>query len=101
MPTLPACAKPISGRVFLTAERRLSSISCTKVSRVVPVAAKAFATDSVEGQRVRPSGVMRFDLLKVVEPGLPGEAGWGEPGNGGEAVEGRPDLGVGQHWKDP
>ena len=33
---------------------------------VVPVAANAFATDSVEGQRVRPSGVMRFDLLKVV-----------------------------------
>ena len=33
---------------------------------VVPVAASALATDSVEGQRGRPSGVMRFDLLKVV-----------------------------------
>ena len=26
----------------------------------------AFATDSVDGQRGRPSGVMRFDLLNVV-----------------------------------
>src|SRR2546423_15538643 len=33
---------------------------------VVPVADNAFATDSVEGQRARPSRVMRFDLLKVV-----------------------------------
>src|SRR6202011_2616301 len=30
------------------------------------VAASALATDSVEGQRSRPSGVMRLDLLKVV-----------------------------------
>src|SRR5437762_12879074 len=41
-------------------------MSCTKVSMLVPVAASDFATDSVEGQRGRPSGVMRFDLLKVV-----------------------------------
>src|SRR5262245_39237677 len=34
-----------------------------------------------------------------VEPGLSGEAGRGEPCNGGEAVEGRPDLRVGQHRK--
>src|SRR5687767_866268 len=33
---------------------------------VVPVAVSALATDSVDGQRGRPSGVMRFDLLKVV-----------------------------------
>src|SRR5262249_49575313 len=46
--------------------RAVSSISWTKVSRLVPVAASDFATDSVEGQRARPSGVMRFDLLKVV-----------------------------------
>jgi len=31
-----------------------------------PVAASDFATDSVDGQRARPSGVMRFDLLNVV-----------------------------------
>src|SRR4051794_6547818 len=38
----------------------------TKVSKVVFVAASDLATDSVEGQRARPSGVMRLDLLKVV-----------------------------------
>ena len=43
-----------------------SVIRVTKVSTLVPVAASALATDSVEGQRGRPSGVMRFDLLKVV-----------------------------------
>src|SRR3954453_1160362 len=37
-----------------------------KVLTLVLVAASAFATDSVDGQRGRPSGVMRFDLLKVV-----------------------------------
>src|SRR3954468_13887588 len=56
----------MSGTVFLIAECPLSSISCTKVSMVMPVAAKALATDSVEGQRARPSRVMRFDLLNVV-----------------------------------
>ena len=42
---------------------------------LVLVAASALATDSVEGQRARPSGVMRFDLLKVVgsRPGLLGQ----------------------------
>src|SRR3954466_1371330 len=38
----------------------------TKVSKVVFVACSDFAMDSVDGQRGRPSGVMRFDLLKVV-----------------------------------
>src|SRR3954452_17603679 len=38
----------------------------TKVSKVVFVACSDFATDSVEGQRSRPSAVMRLDLLKVV-----------------------------------
>src|SRR5712692_31822 len=33
---------------------------------VVLVAARHFATDSVDGQRSRPSGVTRFDLLNVV-----------------------------------
>ncbi len=42
------------------------SISVTKASNGVPVAASALAIDSVEGQRARPCGVMRFDLLKVV-----------------------------------
>ena len=37
-----------------------------KVSIEVSVADSDFATDSVEGQRARPSGVMRLDLLKVV-----------------------------------
>ena len=66
---------------------------------VVPVAASAFATDSVEGQRARPSGVMRFDLLKVVgsRPDFLARPGRREPGAGGEAVERRPDLGVGEH----
>src|SRR3954469_2139675 len=41
-------------------------MSCTKVSTVVLVAASDFATDSVEGQRGRPSAVIRFDLLKGV-----------------------------------
>src|SRR5437868_11883080 len=41
-------------------------MSFTKVSMSVAVAASDFATDSVEGQRWRPSGVMRLDLLKVV-----------------------------------
>jgi hypothetical protein len=41
-------------------------MSCTKTSNGVPDAASAFATDSVEGQRACPSGVIRFDLLKVV-----------------------------------
>src|SRR3954469_14533085 len=46
--------------------RPVSSMSCTKMSTLVPVAASALATDSVDGQRARPSGVTRFDLLKVV-----------------------------------
>ena len=44
----------------------MSPISDTKDSTLTLVAASALATDSVEGQRARPSGVMRFDLLNVV-----------------------------------
>src|SRR5579863_1103810 len=44
----------------------LGSMRVTNVSKGVPVAAKALAIDSVEGQRARPCGVTRFDLLKVV-----------------------------------
>src|ERR1700716_1407035 len=43
-----------------------SVISDTNVSTVTPVACSDLAIDSVDGQRLRPSGVMRFDLLKVV-----------------------------------
>src|SRR6202790_418820 len=64
MPPFPGCAKPSSGTAC--AVRALSPISCTKVSMELLVAASALATDSVEGQRSRPSAVMRLDLLKVV-----------------------------------
>src|SRR5947208_7823764 len=50
-----ACAAPFD-----------SPISDTKDSMLTLVAESALASDSVEGQRARPSGVMRFDLLKVV-----------------------------------
>src|SRR6187399_267715 len=50
-----ACAAPLE-----------SEISDTKDSTLDWVAASALEIDSVEGQRARPSGVMRFDLLKVV-----------------------------------
>src|SRR3984893_14370220 len=62
---LPAWAKPISGTPG-AASRGLSAKSVTKVSALVAVAASALATDSVEGQRARPSAVMRLDLLNVV-----------------------------------
>ena len=66
---------------------------------MVPVAASDFATDSVEGQRARPSGVMRFDLLKVVgsSPAFLARPDAREPGARGEPVERRPDLGMRQH----
>ena len=41
-------------------------MSDTNASMVTPVACSDFAIDSVEGQRARPCGVMRFDLLNVV-----------------------------------
>jgi hypothetical protein len=43
-------------------------ISSTKVSIEVPVAARALAIDSVEGQRARPCGVIRFYLFNGVAP---------------------------------
>ena len=58
-------ASAISGTAWVAAPPR-SVISDTKLSSVTPVACSDFAIDSVEGQRGRPSGVMRFDLLKVV-----------------------------------
>src|SRR5262249_41272904 len=63
---LPACARPMSGTVLRAVGTPASSIICTKAPMLVPVAASALASDSVEGQRGRPSRVMRFDLLKVV-----------------------------------
>src|SRR5437868_9520203 len=56
----------MSGTETLGGARKLSSISWTKVSILVLVAVSDLATDSVDGQRVRPSGVIRLDLLKVV-----------------------------------
>ena len=75
-----------------------SPISDTKVSTLTPVAASALATDSVEGQRARPSGVMRFDLLKVVgsRPDRLARPDGDSFGARGEPVERGPDLVVGQ-----
>src|SRR6202051_4344111 len=55
----------MSGRAWAML-RPLSPISCTKTATLVFVAVRALATDSVEGQRSRPSGVMRLDLLNEV-----------------------------------
>jgi hypothetical protein len=46
-------------RSFLFSSEMNSSIEA-------PVACRIFATDSVEGQRGRPSGVIRFERLKLV-----------------------------------
>src|SRR5215207_3234687 len=64
-PPAPASASPITGTTCVTAGLE-PLISLTKSSTVVRVAASDLATDSVEGQRGRPSGVMRLDLLNVV-----------------------------------
>src|SRR5262249_30882095 len=55
----------MSGTLFIVALPP-SVIRVRKVSNLVLVACRALATDSVEGQRWRPSGVTRLDLLKVV-----------------------------------
>src|SRR5262249_2913416 len=60
-----ASANPITGIAWLGL-RAFSVISSTNVSTLVPVAASALATDSVEGQRARPSAVMRLERLNVV-----------------------------------
>src|SRR3984957_17027081 len=60
----PACANPSNGTVRTV--RVVSPIKCTKLSIELLVAASALATDSVDGQRSRPSAVTRLDLLKVV-----------------------------------
>ena len=54
----------MSGTDVLAGARPLSSISCTKMSMLVLVAASDFATDSVEGQRGRPSGLYASGLAK-------------------------------------
>ena len=65
----------------------------------MPVAASDLATDSVEGQRARPSGVTRFDLLKVVgsRPAFLARPEADRPARAGQPVDGRPDLAVRQH----
>ena len=60
----PASPKPINGTVW--AAPVLSAISDDEVLDADAVAASDLATDLVEGQRARPSGVIRLDLLKVV-----------------------------------
>ena len=42
------------------------SIRRRNSSRLAPVARSTLATDSVEGQRSRPSGLVRFERLKLV-----------------------------------
>src|ERR1700692_3464775 len=64
VPLAAACAKPSSGTDCTV--RALSPINCTNESMELLAAASALETDSVEGQRSRPSGVIRLDLLKVV-----------------------------------
>src|SRR5215467_11531248 len=64
-PPVAACAKSISGTPCEIGWASCS-ISWTNVSMLVPVAASDFASDSVEGQRERPCGVVRLDRLKVV-----------------------------------
>src|SRR5262245_40275559 len=61
----PASANPITGTPWL-GFCALSVISSTNDSIFVPVAASAFEIDSVDGQRARPSAVMRLDRLNVV-----------------------------------
>src|SRR3954454_24576201 len=63
-PLAPASAKPSSGTEWPPPAS--SPTSLAKVSIEEFAAASAFAIDSVEGQRSRPSEVTRLDLLKVV-----------------------------------
>src|SRR5580698_5589240 len=56
----------MSGTARAIAPLPVCSTKPTKTSNGVPVAVSALAIDSVDGQRARPAGVMRFDLLKVV-----------------------------------
>src|ERR1700722_14579984 len=93
---LAACSNAISGTA--SAGRAASPIRCTKVSIPLLVAASAFASDSVEGQRSWPSGGTR---LGFVEGGGGGPGGLGgprrgPPGAGGEPIQRGPDLLVGQ-----
>ena len=44
----------------------VSLVDASASPTVQPVASSALATDSVDGQRRRPSAVIRFDRLKVV-----------------------------------
>jgi len=55
----------MSGRA-VAPEAGAGSTSCTKSARLAPVAWRTFEIDSVDGQRSRPSGLVRFDLLKLV-----------------------------------
>ena len=61
----PACVMPMSGIVVRAGPSR-GSTSSRNSSRLAPVAARILATDSVDGQRSRPSGLTRFERLKLV-----------------------------------
>ena len=66
---------------------------------LTPVADSDLRTDLVEGQRARPSGVMRFDLLKVVgsSPARLARPDGDSLARAAKPVERAPDLGVGEH----
>ena len=76
-----------------------SVIRVTKVSNLVLVACSDLATDSVDGQRGRPSGVTRLDLLKVVgsRPAFLARPDGVQLGAGRQPVDRSPDLVMGEH----
>ncbi len=81
--------------------RAPSPINCTNESTELPVAASALETDSVEGQRSRPSAVTRLDLLKVVgsRPERLASPGGRQAGALGQPVQRGPDLLMGQRFR--
>src|SRR5262249_39053287 len=64
-PSAPARAMPTTGTARPAPPARPAR-SAANSSQLVSAAASARAMLSVEGQRSRPSGLWRFDLLKVV-----------------------------------
>lgn len=68
-------------------------------SSEAPVASSTLATDSVDGQRSRPSTDTRFDLLKVVasNPAFFGQSGSSQAVVCGDRINRRPDLTMHQH----
>ena len=79
--------------------RASSVMRPTKTSTLVPVATSALATDSVDGQRARPAGVTRFDLLNVVgsSPARLARPDGERPARDSQAIEGGPNLRMREH----